>query len=271
MLRKGDTRMQAIRDGHIHTPLCPHGTKDSLDEYVQEAIRLGRREISFTEHFPIPKGIISDELRRECNLLPEELDTYVEMITAIKQKYQSSDIKINLGFEVDYLEGYDNETKTLLDKYGKYIDDSILSVHFVKYNGEFVAVDFLEDLERYLGKTLTIEELYELYFDTVIKSVDAQLGKYKPNRIGHPTLVRRFNKLYPYPNYEHILEDKARTLVNKIKQAGMEVDYNFAGLVKEYCDETYPQGKILEMMKEAGITLVPGSDSHAVKQLKIIL
>ena len=54
------------RDGHIHTPFCPHGSKASLEAYVEEAICLGREEISFTEHFPLPKHIIDPIFAEEC-------------------------------------------------------------------------------------------------------------------------------------------------------------------------------------------------------------
>ena len=26
------------RDGHIHTPFCPHGTKDTFEEYIEKAL-----------------------------------------------------------------------------------------------------------------------------------------------------------------------------------------------------------------------------------------
>lgn len=46
-----------LKDGHIHTPYCPHGTDDSFEEYVQKAIQVGVDEISFTEHFPTTRRI----------------------------------------------------------------------------------------------------------------------------------------------------------------------------------------------------------------------
>ena len=45
-----------MKDGHIHTPYCPHGTDDKFEQYVEKAIKVGLDEISFTEHFPLPKG-----------------------------------------------------------------------------------------------------------------------------------------------------------------------------------------------------------------------
>ena len=30
--------MNVKRDGHIHSPYCPHGTKDSFEMYVEKAL-----------------------------------------------------------------------------------------------------------------------------------------------------------------------------------------------------------------------------------------
>lgn len=39
-----------MKDGHIHSPYCPHGSKDALEDYVKRAIEIGLDEITFTEH-----------------------------------------------------------------------------------------------------------------------------------------------------------------------------------------------------------------------------
>ena len=32
-----------MKDGHIHTPYCPHGTNDTFDDYVKKSIEeIGR-------------------------------------------------------------------------------------------------------------------------------------------------------------------------------------------------------------------------------------
>lgn len=38
------------RDGHVHSTYCPHGSNDSLDMYIDTALRNGITEITFTEH-----------------------------------------------------------------------------------------------------------------------------------------------------------------------------------------------------------------------------
>ena len=48
-------KIMSLRDGHIHSPFCPHGTDDSLESYVEEALKQGLVEMSFTEHMPLPE------------------------------------------------------------------------------------------------------------------------------------------------------------------------------------------------------------------------
>lgn len=255
-----------IRDGHIHTPFCPHGTQDSLESYVEEAIKEGRRAITFTEHFPMPIGVTKESFRRECTLFEEEIEVYIEAIKDIKYRYREH-IEISVGFEVDYIEGYEKEISTSISKYADVIEDSILSVHFVKYEDHYYAIDYLPDFEALLSQVKSLERIYDLYFETVLKSIESDLGLYKPKRIGHCSLVRIFNKKYPIA-YEN--NSLFKNIVSALEEKKYEIDFNMAGLNKEFCRETYPSGKLLELIKEAQLPLVCGSDAHTVSQMKTI-
>lgn len=254
------------RDGHIHTPFCPHGSKDALEAYVEEAIRLGREEISFTEHFPLPDGVTNEAFKAECALDETVIPQYFEAIEEIKEKYRGK-ITIHKGFEVDYVEGKEVKIKELLNRYGAEIEDSILSVHFVRYENAYYAVDYKPEVEVLLKKVGSIEDIYKLYYETVKKSIEADLGAYKPKRIGHPSLVRIFNKIWPC-TYEDggMFEEIAQKLV----AGGYEIDLNVAGLRKDYCKETYPTGKQLDVFRKYNIPYVLGSDSHEVSQLALL-
>ena len=259
--------MQKIKkDGHIHTPFCPHGTKDLLETYVEEGIRLGLEEMSFTEHFPLPQGICNPVFEAECALEEVVIPEYFKAVEALQEKYKEK-IKINKGFEVDYIEGREAEIRRMLNQYGPEIEDSILSVHFVYYQGEYYAIDYEPEVERLMKKLPCVDVLYDLYFKTVIRSIEADLGAYKPKRIGHPSLVRVLQKKWPIHYEDHGLYEE---MVQKIKKAGYEIDFNVAGLRKIYCGETYPSGKLLELMKQYDIPYVGGSDAHAVSQMALL-
>ena len=69
-----------IKDGHIHTPFCPHGTKDALEAYVEKALSLGFQEISFTEHAPLPEGFIDPTPEQDSSMDIEQLEDYFDKI-----------------------------------------------------------------------------------------------------------------------------------------------------------------------------------------------
>ena len=247
-----------LRDGHIHSPLCPHGSKDPFNEYVKKAIKIGLNEITFTEHMPIPRGFMNQEFLDDCSPSSDSFDEYIKSVKAIKREYEDR-IKINLGVEVDYIEGYEEKLKEILNGYGKVIEDSIISVHFVRIDDEYRCIDMLEDFEYLIDKLGSLEEVYNLYYNTLLKSIKADLGEYKPKRIGHPTLVRKFCLKYPY---EYKNEEIIEEIISEIKKRDYEIDYNTSGLRKELCHEVYPTGLFRELANKYNIRRVYGSDSH---------
>jgi len=248
-----------VRDGHIHSHYCPHGTADSFELYVDRAIMLGLKEISFTEHLALPEMFLEPEVLKTCAPTIEEIDKYIVELDYIKLKYKK-DIEIYTGFEVDYIEGCEEKTKNLLSKYGSKLEDSILSVHFIKLEDGYNCIDVNpEEFGKIAEKLGGVEKVYDKYYETLLKAVQADLGEFKPKRIGHPTLVRIYNKAYPIAyNNEKLIEK----IVKEIKIKDYEVDLNTAGLRKPYCKEMYPSGIFLELVKKYEVRVVYGSDAH---------
>lgn len=256
------------KDGHIHTQYCPHGSKDNMANYVEEAIKCGLDEISFTEHLPLPKNFEDPSPLKDSAMEIEKIKEYLKEGQLLQKKYKDK-IKINIGVEVDYIEGYEKKIKELLNKYGAFFSDGILSVHMIKGNKGYYCIDFsTEEFQKIIGDLGSLDEVYNKYYDTVIMALESDLGADKPKRIGHLNLVRKFNKEFPY-NYEKHLP-KIENILNIIKEKGYELDFNIAGLRKEECGELYIEGKVLDMSIEKGIPMVLGSDSHSAKYIKTL-
>jgi histidinol-phosphatase (PHP family) len=49
-----------------------------------------------------------------------------------------------------------------------------------------------------------------------------------------------------------------------VQEKGYELDYNTAGLFKEFCCETYPPQSIIQEAIIRNISIVYGSDSHGL-------
>ena len=77
-----------MRDGHIHSPYCPHGSSDSF------------------EQLPLPKNFNDPSPENDSAMSEEHLIAYFNELKKVKEKYKHS-VKINIGVEVDYIEGYE--------------------------------------------------------------------------------------------------------------------------------------------------------------------
>ncbi|UOQ94144.1 histidinol-phosphatase HisJ [Halobacillus shinanisalinarum] len=246
-------------DGHIHSPYCPHGTSDTLESYVEQAIKSGYTSMTFTEHAPLPPSFNDPVPTRDSGMNPRLLEAYINDVSKVKKIYES-DIEVKVGLEVDYISGFDEETKHFLNQYGRFLDDSILSVHFLPIKNNWYCIDYSSSVyKEAIAASGNINNLYQLYFDTLVQSVSADLGVYKPDRIGHMTLIKKFQQLYEPPAE---WEQMATFFLDCAKEGSMTLDYNGAGINKEHCKEAYPPTNIARKASAKGIPLIYGSDAH---------
>ncbi len=252
-------------DGHIHSPYCPHGSSDTFESYCEQAIRQGLKGITFTEHAPLPRGFVDPTPQQDSGMKLEDLTSYVETIQALKEKYRNR-LNVLLGLEVDYIEGFEAETKAFLQQYGPLLDDGILSVHFLKAGERYICMDYAPESFRSLVEWYgSIDDVYRHYYETVRKSITSDLGHYKPKRLGHLTLVRKFQKKFTPSS---LFEGEIRSLLKLIKRMGYSLDYNGAGVLKPLCGEPYPYKHIAVAANELGIPLIYGSDAHQVRAMQ---
>lgn len=251
-------------DNHVHSPYCPHGSTDSFVEYIERGIELGLTEIAFTEHAPLPKGFIDPTPEKDSGMDADLLSEYFQELQKLKETYQDK-ILIKSGLEVDYIEGFEQETKTFLNEVGPLLDDSILSVHFIQNHNKWHCIDYSDDVFAEIATAFgSVDAVYTKYYDTLEKSITADLGNYKPQRIGHITLVHKFqHRFRPTKSFDH----RVYQILTSIQQQHYQIDYNGAGMVKALCLEPYPPERFARRAVELGIPLRYGSDAHQAKDL----
>ncbi|MCH5462483.1 histidinol-phosphatase HisJ [Secundilactobacillus sp. HBUAS58055] len=263
------------QDGHSHTEFCPHGSGDDVELMIQKAIRLGFERYSITEHAPLPTAFKQEYAGletgyTEASMAMSDLPAYFKKVKRMQDKYGAK-IHINVGFEVDYLSNHVQWTRDFLNEYGPQTTDNVLSVHFMQgANHKFWCVDdTLTDFETgLLTPAENGQALYRQYFRAVTEAVTADLGQYAPKRIGHMTLIRKFQDYFGLPRiYDADTWQVITTLLQTIQQKGDQLDYNAAGLYKEFCNETYPDDAILKQAQQLKIPLVYGSDAHSIKEV----
>ena len=251
-------------DGHIHSPYCPHGSKDTFISYIEKSIQNSFAQISFTEHAPLPISFVDPTPDKDSGMDPELLPQYLQELRELKELYKHK-IDILIGLEVDYIAGYELETTAFLNEFGPQLDDAILSVHFLQHGDDYCCIDFSdEEFMRFSKQLGSVQAVYELYYKTLHQSIAADLGPFKPKRIGHPTLVHKFQLAHGEK-----IDDKQQIqgVLQAIADVNYELDFNSAGLSKRYCLESYPPAEYLAFVKSIGLRYTFGSDAHTAADL----
>ena len=224
-------------DLHNHTIRCNHA-KGSMESYIERAIELGIDIYGFSEHAPM-------EFDSHYRLNFSEMTAYENDVLKLKDKYQN-EIKILLGYEVDYLDGYIDK-RVLNAK----VDYLIGSVHFLKEWG----FDNPEFIAEY--KNRDIDQIWQEYFD----AIEAMAKSNHFDIVGHLDLIKVF-KFVPKKDIRLI----ATKALKAIKNSNMVIELNSAGLRKPI-KELYPSTLLLEMAYEMNIPITFSSDAHAIGQV----
>ncbi|MFJ5768292.1 histidinol-phosphatase HisJ [Psychrobacillus sp. NPDC093180] len=252
------------KDGHIHTPYCPHGTLDPFHLYIEKAIQNGFHEITFTEHAPLPNDFIDPTPDKDSGMDFNKLESYFTDLNRLKKQYEK-DIVISTGLEIDFISGFEQDTISFLNTYGMYLDDSILSVHFLPFQNTYTCIDYSKstflEFVKHVGSQ---EAVYKLYYKTLMDSITSPLGIYKPKRIGHITLVHKFQHALPEKVEDH---KEIISILSEMKNQQLQLDVNSAGLAKPYCLESYPAPPYIQLAKQLEVPVVFGSDAHNAEDL----
>ncbi|MCH4169688.1 MAG: histidinol-phosphatase HisJ [Lactobacillus sp.] len=261
------------KDGHSHTEFCPHGSGDSVELMIQKAIKLGFKEYSITEHAPLPPEFRQDYQGYasgfdEASMALSDLPAYFKTCRALQAKY-ASQLKINIGFELDFLPSQLAWTRDFWQEYGPQTSDNVLSIHFLKgLDHKYWCVDNTptEMAQGLLPEAAgNAQRLYGEYIDALKVAVTTDLGPNAPKRLGHITLIKKFQDYFQLPaKFDAANLAKVKELLTLVKANHFELDMNTAGLYKSYCNETYPYPEISQLAKSMGIPLVYGSDAHSI-------
>ena len=194
-------------EGHSHTELCPHGSGDPVEKMIMKAIKLGFTDYCITEHAPLPKGFkdyFAGNLigLRTAAIKDDQVDEYLKLGQDMQKKFKNQ-INISIGFEVDYLQGFETEIKQFLDEIGPYTNQNILSLHYMPGLGQkFYGIDY-DTIEFATGFSPWLDDpdiLYGKYFAQIKRLVEADLGEYTPQRIGHMSLIKKYQDYFNFPS-----------------------------------------------------------------------
>ena len=222
----------------MHTALCRHAVGEPAD-LAAHAVRIGLKEIGFSEHNPMPRDDWDD-----WHMLQTNLDEYVANVEKARRDYPSLTIK--LALEMDFIPGQEEWIRDLAARHPW--DYLIGAVHYVSDSWD---LDNPKRISEW--KNRDPWEVWNVYFERLTLAAESRLFEI----IAHADLCKKFCF---YPNQDHT--PLVARFLKAAKQAGAAMELNTAGLRKD-CKEIYPSPKIVQMAREAGVPITFASDAHA--------
>ena len=206
-------------------------------EYIEQAIKGGMKILGFADHCP---WIFNDGHVSGTRMTPSQLDDYFTSLTDLKKEY-SSDIRIYIGFESEYIPELMEAQNRLLADYP--VDYMILGEHFLEP----------EPYGAYTGFENNCESELEKYVDLCIEGLET--GKYL--YLAHPDL---FNFTGPKEIY---IKHYTR-LCTFLKEHNIPVEINQLGVQQ---NRHYPSELFLSIASETGNSAIIGCDAHIPQAL----
>ena len=231
--------MKLENNYHTHTFRCGHAVGTD-EEYVINAIKIGIKELGFSDHIPF-KGFHYPRIRMDY----EMLDDYISSINALKEKYKDQ-IKIYVGFEAEYYREFKDYYKEILDK----VDYLICGQHF--------ALESIEN-KTHVGFLKNDKDAVIDYVDRVVEAIESGLFKY----IAHPDFI-----LFPYTYRDAFIESQMRRICEASERCHIPLEVNLEGINKQIKNDLigkelfYPFDYFWNIAKEYDIDVIIGADVH---------
>ena len=222
----------------MHTPLCRHAVGEPT-EYAAHAVKLGLKEIGFSDHNPMIRDDWDNWHMRQA-----ELDEYVAKVEQARRDHPG--LAIKLALEMDYLPGHEDWIRELAARHPW--DYFIGSVHYVSDSWD---VDNPKKISEW--KKREPLEVWTIYLERLTQAAASGLFEI----IGHADLPKKFC-FYPAGDWPRLFDN----FLNVCQQNEVAIEINTAGLRKD-CQEMYPSRAILELAARKEVALTFASDAHA--------
>lgn len=216
---------------HTHTKRCNHAVGTER-EYVESAIQKGMTVLGFSDHAPyiFPNTDYYSFFRMQT----DELFTYADAVRSLQKQYEK-DIRILLGFELEYYPEFHKNEMEFLQKVSP--DYLILGQHLLN-----------NELDQVISSRLSTDEQLAAYVSQVLEGL--QTGDFL--YLAHPDL----------PGYgfsEQAVLREYRRLCEGAKALNLPLEINLLGMRSH---RQYPDKRFFEIAAKVGNTVIIGSDAH---------
>lgn len=234
---------------HVHTYRCKHASEEQDYEYIEKAITLGAKRITFTDHAPFPGNPFG--LRMEMDELPE----YLNSLTQLKQKYKDH-IDVVIGLEIEYLPSFSSYYLELQKL--EQLQFLMLGQHFCEYGPECYSFDVKREV-------LKKEEAIGIG-KAMVQGIESGLFKV----VAHPDRLFRRRK-----DWEPDMEQISKNIITAAIENDVFLEQNESSKLRkyQYWKEFWDFADILAKKQEGTgkqLRIIRGLDAHSTKELEVL-
>ena len=216
---------------HTHTKRCRHAQGEDR-EYVEQAIQSGLKILGFSDHAPYrfqdPDYCSGHRMRTE------QLQEYAESVRALQKEY-ANDIRILLGFELEYYPDLHAQEMAFLKTENP--DYVIMGQHFLG-----------NELDQPYSGVLKEDPFLTHYVSQVLEGLATGDFLY----LAHPDLAG-----YNF-SAKHV-DTEYRRLCEGAKKLGIPLEINLLGVRTH---RHYPDERLFKIAAEVGNEVILGCDAH---------
>lgn len=239
-----------MTDVHIHIEKGPY-TKEWIDQFVQQAIRMGMDEIYLLEHshrfaeFAPMYTSICEYSEYQKNWYKKKAILSIKDFQSLITEMRKSEfpIKIKWGLEVCYFPEHEKLIGDILHSFP--FDFSVGSIHWVDGFGFDHKAEFWNNIDT--------EQIYSNYYQLMLCLVKSGLF----SGVAHPDSIKCFHH---YPTQD--LTDTYRLLADELKAHDMYAEQS-GGLALNYgFEELGMNPTMLHIFKSKNVAIRCASDAH---------
>lgn len=243
---------------NFHTHSIYSDGKSSMEDIINEAVRLDMKALGISDHSPVP-------FENSFAIKNDKADEYVSILKSLKDKYDDR-LKLYCSMEMEYIPGVGMSFEECKRQYG--LDYLIGSVHLV---GNDVENLWFIDGSDYKIYDDGLNKLFEGNIKKGVKAFFEQNNKMitteKFDVIGHFDKIKMHNRNRYFSEDDKWYRDLVLETLDLIKQKDLTVEINTRGIYKGRYDGFYPSEWLFKKMKELNVPVVISSDAHHHSEL----
>ena len=250
---------------HCHTDFSDG--KNTAEEMISRAQSLGFSEIGISDHLIVHKDIehsISQQFwhtagykytyHRDFGTILSDYERHCESIRQLSAKFN---IKVYIGFEVDYFtySGWEEELRDFLHRLDY---DYIISGNHLFFDEKCSNLIDISHSRNIISDRGLFTEYIVRHFQTMSQSVKSGLFRF----LAHADYVRKVGNNICGPE---MYKDEKTALLDALRQSGTAMEISTKGLRK--IGDFYPCGWMMDEASRRDIAFVISDDAHRVEEL----